>query len=172
MAINNEALRKRASRLISEFPKGDGEPVPAIAIDATDVLSLLDQIERVELVSRMARNHDGYMAVINERDQLRAENESLSGSLERAYANYNQASFASTERGKERDQLKAEVEALRDSRRPHDAKSDTVWCACGTVDSGDATNNLLGIKLNAPAPWASLPLGGRVTVAVSRKDEW
>lgn len=44
-------------------------------------------------------------AVTAERDAARAE-------LERAYVNYNQASYASTERGKERDQLRAEVEAL------------------------------------------------------------
>lgn len=45
-------------------------------------------------------------AVTAERDRLLAE-------LERAYANYNQVSYASTERGKQIDQLRDEVEALR-----------------------------------------------------------
>lgn len=48
-------------------------------------------------------------AVTAERDRLLAE-------LERAYANYNQVSYASTERGKQIDQLRAEVEGLREER--------------------------------------------------------
>lgn len=42
-----------------------------------------------------------------------AERDAALASLERAYANYNQVSYASTERGKQIDQLRAEVEALR-----------------------------------------------------------
>lgn len=49
---------------------------------------------------------DVLSAVTAERDRLLAE-------LERAYANYNQVSYASTERGKQIDQLRDEVEALR-----------------------------------------------------------
>lgn len=42
-----------------------------------------------------------------------AERDAALASLERAYANYNQVSYASTERGKQIDQLRAEVEGLR-----------------------------------------------------------
>lgn len=41
------------------------------------VLALLAEIERIELVSRLSCNHDGYMAVLAEREQLKAENEAL-----------------------------------------------------------------------------------------------
>lgn len=43
-----------------------------------------------------------------------ADRDAALASLERAYANYNQVSYASTERGKQIDQLRAEVEALRE----------------------------------------------------------
>lgn len=45
------------------------------------ILALLAEIERIELVSRLSCNHDGYMAVLAEIDQLKAENEVLRKSM-------------------------------------------------------------------------------------------
>lgn len=41
------------------------------------ILALIEEIERIELVSRLSCNHDGYMAVLAEIDQLKAKNEEL-----------------------------------------------------------------------------------------------
>lgn len=45
--------------------------------DPATVLALLAEIERIELISRISCNHDGFKAVLAERDQLKAENEAL-----------------------------------------------------------------------------------------------
>lgn len=62
--------------------------------------------ECVDPLMTVAQHRRILSAVTAERDRLLAE-------LERAYANYNQVSYASTERGKQIDQLCAEVETLR-----------------------------------------------------------
>lgn len=40
-------------------------------------LGLLADIERLELIARISCNFDGYKAVLDERDQLKAENEKM-----------------------------------------------------------------------------------------------
>jgi len=53
------------------------------AANPATVLALLSEIERIELISRISCNHDAYMAVLSERDQLKAENEALRQDAER-----------------------------------------------------------------------------------------
>ncbi len=53
--------------------------------------------------------------LIAENERVETENEQLQESHEQVCTNYNQASYASEERGKKLDRLKAENEALRNS---------------------------------------------------------
>lgn len=65
------------------------------------------------LIKAMDKRDEHYAAL----SAVTAERDAALASLERAYANYNQVSYASTERGKQIDQLRSEVEALRDLLR-------------------------------------------------------
>lgn len=47
------------------------------AANPATTLALLAEIERLELIGRISCNFDGYKAVLDERDQLKAENEAL-----------------------------------------------------------------------------------------------
>lgn len=67
--LNKQELRRFASSLLSESPGGNGDPVPAIAMSAADVLSLLDEIDRL---SFEPAKHSRRLI-----EQLRAEIESL-----------------------------------------------------------------------------------------------
>lgn len=78
---------------------------PAEAEGVRDYLTEFAEGE-VEAKTAIEELQDALSAVTAERDRLQAE-------LERAYANYNQVSYASTERGKQIDQLRAEVDRLR-----------------------------------------------------------
>ncbi|MNJ43895.1 hypothetical protein D3C77_389210 [compost metagenome] len=51
-------------------------------------LWLLAEIERMELIGRISCNFDGYKAVLDERDQLKAENEALRASMKEMCAMY------------------------------------------------------------------------------------
>lgn len=96
MTIDKEELKTMAERLISERPGGYGDPVPAIVVPAADVLTLLAEIERLEAQVRLA-GVAGEMAVhqavgraatdfgvaVLERDQLKAENDTLRKDAER-----------------------------------------------------------------------------------------
>lgn len=83
MTIDKEKLKALAERAItSNPPGGDGNPFPALAIRAVDVLALIAEIEQLALrLSKSAeelfkaRKDDFHL--VNERDQLKAENEAL-----------------------------------------------------------------------------------------------
>ena len=64
---------------------------------------------------RRAATPQAILELIAALSAVTAERDALQAQLERAYANYNQVSYASTERGKQIDQLRAEVEALRNA---------------------------------------------------------
>lgn len=53
------------------------------AANPATTLALLAEIERLELIGRISCNFDGYKAVLDERDQLKAENEALRKDAER-----------------------------------------------------------------------------------------
>ncbi len=76
MTFDKEKLKALAERAVaSNPPGGDGNPFPALAVRAVDVLALLAEIERTE-----GRLHDVARlcaTVEQERDQLKAENEAL-----------------------------------------------------------------------------------------------
>jgi hypothetical protein len=61
------------------------------------------------LIKAMDKRDEHYAAL----SAVTAERDAALASLERAYANYNQVSYASTGRGKQIGQLRAEVETLR-----------------------------------------------------------
>lgn len=48
-----------------------------------EVCRLKAELEKVQLIGRLAYNFDGYKAVLDERDQLKAENEALRKDAER-----------------------------------------------------------------------------------------
>ncbi|WKL65488.1 hypothetical protein Q1Z72_19565 [Pseudomonas qingdaonensis] len=77
MTIDKQKLRKDADTIF-----GNG-PGLLMAIPAADVRGLLAEIERIELISRISCNHDGFKAVLDERDQLKTENEALRKDAER-----------------------------------------------------------------------------------------
>ncbi|WP_338794068.1 hypothetical protein [Pseudomonas sp. AE27] len=89
MSIDKAKLRDFAERLVSEHQAGKGDPVPAIGVPAADVLALLAEIERLEVVAQheieiateRAKEVCGARmtlhALTGERDQLKAENEAL-----------------------------------------------------------------------------------------------
>lgn len=75
---------------------------------------------------------DKILELIAALSAVTAERDAALASLERAYANYNQVSYASTERGKQIDQLRAEVEALR----PDATLGSAIQRACRDLPEG------------------------------------
>ena len=85
-------LRVSAERAIANsHPGGDGNPYPALAVRAVDVLALLAEIEHLTESRKEAREErnsigDRHDAIEIERDQLKAENEALREMLSQASA--------------------------------------------------------------------------------------
>lgn len=84
MTIDKAKLKALAQAVsdLEDIPEREDEH--AEAVDALwlnmhchTILALLAEIERIELISRISCNHDGFKAVLDERDQLKAENEAL-----------------------------------------------------------------------------------------------
>lgn len=106
------AVLRWAESILAQPAEAEGVEVEVVGlIDEADegcfVELMHDRTFRLgEKLVRQTDHLAALSAVTAERDRLLAE-------LERAYANYNQVSYASTERGKQIDQLRDEVEALR-----------------------------------------------------------
>lgn len=117
-----------AIEILREIPQASGMKVRGCSKDRF-VVPLVRQSDHLAALS----------AVTAERDRLLAE-------LERAYANYNQVSYASTERGKQIDQLQAEVEMLREDAERWRYVSlqgdDTHWLNLLRVDLEDFGGNI------------------------------
>lgn len=91
MTIDKEKLKALAEHAVASNPHGgDGNPFPALAVRAVDVLALLAEIERLEAQGRLAgvaaevtvhqevgREITRQLALTQERDELKAENEAL-----------------------------------------------------------------------------------------------
>jgi phage shock protein A len=76
MTIEKEKLKALAERAVAGNPPGgDGNPFPALAVRAVDVLALLAEIERLE--SEAMHTAAGVQSDREQRDQLKAENEAL-----------------------------------------------------------------------------------------------
>jgi len=89
-----------------------------------------------------------FVRIANERESLLAERDRLLAELERAYANYNQVSYASTERGKQIDQLRVEVEGLRKALEQF--ADDGNWCYDTCSISRDVAKDALVAKDETP----------------------
>lgn len=88
MTIDKAKLKELAQAVaeLEDIPERQDEHAEAVAYLETHmhchtILALIAEIERIELVSRLSCNHDAYMAVLAERDQLKAENEALRSAL-------------------------------------------------------------------------------------------
>lgn len=96
------------------------------AANPATILSLLGEIERLELIGQLAYNQDGYRAVLDERDQLKSERDTLQAQVAALQAEpqswqsgydagrKSMAGHADSWR-KEAAQVKAESEALRNA---------------------------------------------------------
>ncbi|WP_085599744.1 MULTISPECIES: hypothetical protein [unclassified Pseudomonas] len=95
MTIDKEKLKALAERAIANnHPGGGGNPFPALAVRAVDVLTLLAEIERLEVDNGSIRGSTKRMGedasraqkqarkTQREIDQLKAENESLTAKIE------------------------------------------------------------------------------------------
>lgn len=82
MTIDKEKLKALAERAVAGNPPGgDGNPFPALAVRAVDILALLAEIERLE--SEAMHAAAGAQSDREQRDQLKAENEALRKDAER-----------------------------------------------------------------------------------------
>lgn len=80
MTIDKQKLKALAERAIAGNPPGgDGNPFPALAVRAVDVLALFAEIERLE--SEAMHTAAGAQSDREQIDQLKAENEALRKAL-------------------------------------------------------------------------------------------
>ncbi|MBC2660093.1 hypothetical protein H7A76_32090 [Pseudomonas sp. MSSRFD41] len=94
MTIDKEKLKALAERAIANnHPGGGGNPFPALAVRAADVLTLLAEIERLEV-----------------------DNGSMRGSTKRMGEDASRAQKQARKSQREIDHLKAEIEHLTESR--------------------------------------------------------
>jgi hypothetical protein len=70
-------------RAVADCAQPENTRFIATANPAT-ILSLLAEFERLELIGRISCNFDGYKAVLDERDQLKAANKSLRAEVARS----------------------------------------------------------------------------------------